>query len=338
MVIKKFELTIIEKILVAQKILSLRQGFFLEFENDGIKSYGEVSPLPGLSKESLQEVLKSCRDLNLIKLGKIISLFLEDKENLNNFKKEFFLDYDFSQHTPYTSLQWGLCTLFSSYFRQKMDLSLNGKIFFQGLLQGDSQHILEKAKKLNFHFQFVKLKIGRIQNEKSVLKEILKKTNLQLRLDANCNFQTQELLELLKDVPRNRIDYIEEPLQNISNLNSLFQKILIPFALDENLLHFQGAHQCLKAIILKPTLIGDFFKIKKIIQKFPEQEVLISSSYESQVGLKNLIRLAYVINPNGHHGLDTDEIFLEKTATLEKRENTFTFDETDSLEGPIYVA
>lgn len=90
MVIKKFELTIIEKILVAQKILSLRQGFFLEFENDGIKSYGEVSPLPGLSKESLQEVLKSCRDLNLIKLGKIISLFLEDKENLNNFKKEFF--------------------------------------------------------------------------------------------------------------------------------------------------------------------------------------------------------------------------------------------------------
>lgn len=333
-----FNLTVIEDIKIGSAPLKSRSGFLLKYEDDSTRAIAEVSPLPYLSQESLEEVNHGLDLLDFEKIKEDISSFLQQSINYEAFQKEYFLNYDFSKWTRLSSLQWALCTLFSSYFRQKMDLPLSGEVFFQGLLQGDTQHILEKAKKLDSHFRFAKLKIGRIQNENSVLKEILKKTSLQLRLDANCSLQTQELLELLKDVPRNRIDYIEEPLQNISNLNNLFQKVPIPFALDENLLHFQGAHQCLKAIILKPTLIGDFFKIKKIIQKFPEQEVLISSSYESQVGLKNLIRLAYVINPNGHHGLDTDEIFLEKTATLEKRENTFTFDETDSLEGPIYVA
>ena len=163
------------------------------------------------------------------------------------------------------------------------------------------------------HFQTIKLKVGRNSHQKDIdtLQYILdQKTNIRFRLDPNCLWSYTDTLEFWNKLHKasliHTIEYIEDPVQNIENLSQLND---IPFALD---MLFSISHLKYnpKAVILKPTLQGGWIETqniqKQLRTKYPKLQMIISSTFESSIGMNALMHLA---DPHEVHGLDTLKYF-----------------------------
>ena len=95
-------------------------------------------------------------------------------------------------------------------------------------------------------------------------------------------------------------DFIEEPL--LHQKNAPFLKV----ALDETIYLNEEISDFLniKAIIYKPTLCGGLEKIRKFIGVYP---IILSSCFESSIGLKRIIKLHQTLSQENNLaiGLDT---------------------------------
>ncbi len=174
-----------------------------------------------------------------------------------------------------------------------------------GFLDADDPEVLFKATQMS-KFYVTKLKVLPKDEHKIALQELLKQTELKFRLDGNKNFSLEESVQLCENLPLDRIEYFEDPLQTPELLESFYDKTKINYSLDENKDLFSSTKKGLHSLVLKPMLIGGLTDIKKYLGIAP---VVISSSYESEVGLKNLIQWAHLLNPSGIHGLGTYDIF-----------------------------
>jgi O-succinylbenzoate synthase len=140
-----------------------------------------------------------------------------------------------------------------------------------------------------------------------------------LRLDANRAWSTGEALAFSSAVARCEIDYLEEPVRTLDQFGALVNapEVTLPFALDESLQELDprrlSAFSGIKAVILKPTLWG----FEKTIQTARQAADLgmtpvISSVFESGIGIQALAQIAACINANDvPAGLDTLDIFEE---------------------------
>jgi len=332
--------------------LESKQGLIIKIERDNITSYADVSPLPYLNIETIEAVTKQCREINTNQIFADIELYL--KRNLDLFKKEKFLDFDFSTYTSYPSLQHGLSCLFSDYFRKKFGIKISGEVLFHGLLpnqltDSSDELVIKKAIALEkAGFTKAKIKIGstdtgldNIKKENLLLKSILQKTQiLRLRLDANRKFQLNDFPTLLDGIDLKRIDYIEEPVSKTSDLLNFTQKTKLTIAIDENInLAKDVIFDKISAVVLKPTLLGDYHSLKKIMSNYTKRGIapVISSCFESQLGIYQLAQLAHVFNPKESHGLDTFDCYLEKLVDLDIHRNAISLDKNIELKSPIYI-
>lgn len=329
-----------------------KNGFLIKIEHESITSYADVSPLLHVSTESYKDVYNECQKINTNQIFNDINIFLQTGEE--QFIKEKFLDFDFSKYTKHPSLQHALSCLFSDHYRQKYGVTILGKVLFHGLIpnsltKSNSDEAIKKASELeNLGFKKAKIKIGsggvnniNLNNENELLKNILSKTKLlSLRLDANQKFNMDDFKVLLKNINFDRIDYIEEPVEKPSDLIHFTQKTHLSLAIDENLKLMKDILiDGVKAIIIKPTLIGDYHSIKNIISKYSRRGIspVFSSSFESQVGIYQIAQLARVLNPNEYHGLDTFDCYLESLMDLDIRENAIHLKNNLEVQGPLYV-
>lgn len=336
---------------VRHKIES-KQGLIIKFEKDNITSYADVSPLQYLNFETFEDVLEQCRKIDINQIFSDVELYL--KHNKETFKIEKFLDFDFSTYTAYPSLQHGLSCLLSAYFRNKLGIKISGNVFFHGLLPNQLTHssndlVLKKAITLEkAGFKKAKIKIGSeeinsesLRKENALLKKILSSTQtLQLRLDANRKFQLEDFEILLEGLDLKRIDYVEEPVTKTSDLVHFTARTKLTVAIDENIhLMKDVIFEKVSAIVLKPTLLGDYHNLKKIMSNYSKRGIspVLSSCFESQVGIYQLAQLAYVFNPKESHGLDTFDCYLEKLMDLNIHRNAISLDKDVELIGPLYI-
>lgn len=332
--------------------LESKQGLIIKIEKDNITSYADVSPLPYLNFETIEAVTKQCKEINTNQIFSDIEAYL--KRNKDLFKVEKFLDFDFSVYTSYPSLQHGLSCLFSDYYRKKMGIKISGEVLFHGLLPNqltDSSNdlVIKKAIALEkAGFKKAKIKIGstdvaldNLKKENELLKSILKNTKaLKLRLDANRKFQLNDFPTLLEGIDLKRIDYVEEPVSKTSELLNFTQKTKLTIAIDENInLAKDVIFEKISAVVLKPTLLGDYHNLKKIMSNYAKRNIepIISSCFESQLGIYQLAQIASVFNPNESHGLDTFDCYLEKLLDLDIHRNAISLDTEIELKGPIYI-
>jgi o-succinylbenzoate synthase len=325
-----------------------KKGFLIKTEYDGITSYADVSPLEHVSIESYKDVYNECKKINTSQIFNDINGFLEF--NQENFFKEKFLDFDFSKYSQSPSLKHALSCLFSEHYRQKHEIKISGKVLLHGLIpnsliKADSNETLRAVEKLERSgFKKAKVKIGSNQGlskENELLKKILSQAKkLTLRLDANQKFETKDFSEILKGIDIARIDYIEEPVQKAVELIHFNQLTHLNLALDENLKLMKDILiDGVKAIIIKPTLIGDYHTMKNIISMYNKRGIspIFSSSFESQVGIYQIAQLAYTLNPKEYHGLDTFDCFLETLMDLEIEGDGIHLKDHLEVQGPLYV-
>ena len=105
---------------------------------------------------------------------------------------------------------------------------------------------------------------------------------------------------------KNKIDYFEDPFPFSEKWQELSLQG-IPLALDENVNQFIDRDlSYLKAIILKPNIIGSFHQCFRLMDLYPHQ-IVLSSSLETKIGLRSIEWLANSkkLPSSSYHGLDT---------------------------------
>ncbi len=277
-----------------------REGVLVCLDRGGDSGWGDIAPLPGFSAESLteaqaraevfaKEVLESplrTLDLNAIKIPPSVRFGFELA--LCN------LDTATRNQSPQEAPAVACCGLIGHHKNQQIRLA-NSLV--------------------NSGYRAVKLKVGRqsLEEDLNTVHAICEKyPELDVRIDANRSWSLKTAKEFVQAAQNLRLDYLEEPLKDKTELPQLARNCNIPIALDETL-RGQDAEKYLKVAdvrVLKPTLAGGIYATLAHIEQAIQENArcIISSSYESGVGMLGLIELARKL-PEETHGLDTHKVF-----------------------------
>jgi len=270
---------------------SLRKGILLTLTSqDGEKASAEISPLPGYSRESLEDAQLQLRLLERRLLNTWWS-----KQTLQSL---FHLDL-------YPSVHFGV----ESALLDLLDpLPKEQSCPQYALLLGSPQEISQRADEVYEQgFRHAKVKLGHLPlPEAHQIIEIVD-DRFSLRIDLNRKWSLEQTLSFCKNYAPDTFEYIEEPAHFAHEL----AEFPYPFALDESI---RENWRCLeplaklkqfKAIILKPTMIyplSRFFDLGK--------KIVLTSSFEGPTGIAQIRKLAQRLKLlSTHHGLDTLRYF-----------------------------
>lgn len=161
----------------------------------------------------------------------------------------------------------------------------------------------------------IKIKIARhalATEQADLMSFIARHPHCKLRLDANGLLDKATARHLLRTLPPDAIEYIEDPCPDPLESIEVTQESGHALAVDCPSLSL-GHKEAYGYVILKPTCLGDLTALKTIQQAFSHSRCILSSTYESPVGLSMLVDYAQVLAPQLHHGINTSGVFPNKT-------------------------
>jgi len=289
-----------------------RSGFYLSLKtSDGLTAQGEISPLEGISPETLRRARHE--------LTEIRSYLIELKIPL---QKDELLDL--LRHEPHllnvcASVRFGvesaILTLASKAANQSLAEFLGVDVLKDVstavLLQGTYQEVIADFKKFSPQgVKVFKLKVGdrNIALDVKKIQDIrpLLESESYLRLDANRVWNLKEACVFAQLAGNQKIDFIEEPVNDVTQLDAFYQQTRMRIALDETLTvvrsGIQAPGRCsapiasqegVIAYVLKPMILGLIPTLDWIEEaRLSKRKAIISSAFESPLGFKVLANLA----------------------------------------------
>ena len=298
----------------SRDVLYNKPSWYLVIKDQNRIGIGECSIIPGLSLDRIDEIETKldyiCREISL---GNKL-----DIEEFNDFPAIKFAlemaikDFNFSE-SPFK--------INDSNFSNFQDyIKINGLVWMGDIKYMKSQ-IIEKVKS---GFSCIKIKVGalKFESELQLIKEIrsdFASEDLEIRLDANGAFKTNEALEKLERLNKFSIHSIEQPIKknHWQEMAKLCQLSPIPIALDEELigrnLDKADLLNTIKPdyLILKPSLLGGFNDCNNWISLAKENEIKwrATSALEGNVGLNAIAQWVYTKNSKLRQGLGTGMLF-----------------------------
>ena len=252
-----------------------RKGFILEMQNEqGLLSYGEVSPLPGRSKETKEEAL--------------FALFKLQDQFIHNQLSPFPLP---------PSVSFGMESALNP-----LHYPINKPLYFR-------YTALSYGTDINTPCSQIKVKVDKLSWEETInLTQKFLKRGKRVILDFNKTWTKEKILQLKGEFAPTDLDGLEDPTNNISDLEDLYEKTSFPFHIDDlfSPMDFTPS-KAINTIVVKPTLIGGGFAIKKI-QEYGIP-IRLSSSFETAVGLIHIMRIADTLKITSPLGIDTLNVF-----------------------------
>jgi len=290
-------------------------------DNPEIKGVGECSLFPGLSTDDGYKFPCTLREV------------VEDI-NRGNFNFETplyqFPSIQFALETAISDLEKkGSKILYPSDFTEgKEAIRINGLIWM-GSREDMEKQIQEK---LEQGFRCLKMKIGALDfdHEFALLSHIrntFPPSELELRVDANGAFTSDEVMEKLERLKKLSIHSIEQPISqgNVKEMRKLCKKSIVPIALDEELIGVypkQKKNELLEEImpqyiILKPGILGGINACEEWIQAAQNLGIRwwITSALETNIGLNAIAQWTYTLKNTMPHGLSTGELFANNIAS-----------------------
>ncbi|MGA0333323.1 MAG: enolase C-terminal domain-like protein [Kiritimatiellia bacterium] len=252
-----------------------RKGVLIH--NPECDGWGDAAPLPGFSQESLDEVLE------------VLQMQNPDTH-------------------AFPSLRFA-CECASERFRiPEKPVPVNALWIMSAETPSAFLNRIEK-----WRHPVAKIKPGAQPDPDAICEVLLQRPDLRIRLDGNRQWSVEQTLELHRRIPASCLEYFEEPLRDPEDYSRLWAREEVPLALDESLLLPEGRrlaeHPSVKALILKPTLLGDSGDRAAWIEMAEVRSLKLvwSSCFESGVGLWQLANLA---SSTTAAGLDTGGIFV----------------------------
>ena len=222
----QFSLPLKQPFMVQKEKISHREGLVLELTNEeGIKGFGEISPLQGFSPETLARAKTQILSLEKSFLNQNIPAHLE------KFQGHF--ETWMKKYTLHPSVRFGIemavITLIANSKHFSFSRLVNGhhhhqnKILINGLLQGPKEQIVKDAEAMIAQgYKTIKLKVGSpvvdedIQKVQAVNEIIANKAIL--RVDANRTWDFKQALTFAKKVGPAAVEYIEEPFAALDKI------------------------------------------------------------------------------------------------------------------------
>jgi o-succinylbenzoate synthase len=318
-------------LMTSQGTITKRHGLIVRAEtDDGHAGYGEIAPLEGFSRESLDESRRAVFSLQRRLEGQPIPHELS--------VLQAFYPGRGGDRTSLPSVPFGIETMLADLGAQTIGVSLSrwynprasDGVPVNAILSGNMAEIKEQlTRKLSRGYRAYKLKVGVETNARELEKiAYLRGTlgeNISIRLDANRAFGFEQAVRFLASVAQFKIEYIEEPLHaNLFNrLGDLHAESHVPIALDESLSdHSVGKstwslrdralqladRSAMDVAIIKPTLAGGLCDVIELARDLSQTDVkmVISSAIETGVGLTAALHLAAALGDTVLDcGLDT---------------------------------
>lgn len=294
-------------------VLHEKETFILEISENDRKGVGECAVFRGLSFDDRPDYEEKLKWL------------CENIRQTPEFLREELIEFPsiwIGYEQAILNLKNGGHLYFSSQFTQgQVPITINGLIWMGdvGFMEEQIREKLEKG------FHCIKLKIGvDWESEHEVLKKLRKKfpeSSLELRVDANGGFNTQEAKTVLKQLSDLHIHSIEQPIKagNWNDMAMLCSDTPTPIALDEELIGIVDTgekNKLLEAIkpqyiILKPSLVGGFSGSDEWISLAEQNNIgwWITSALESNIGLNAIAQYTYTKNSKMPQGLGTGGLF-----------------------------
>lgn len=304
---KKYEISITPRTFhfkqpagTSRGVYTERTSWLLELTAPGCpgrKGVGECAPLPDLSCDAgphYAETLRSFCD-RFEREGEIDYAAMEDYPSML-----------FGLETAVAAFRAGSAALFDTAFsRGEEGIPVNGLVWM-----GAYDEMLSRMEeKIEQGFTCVKLKIGAIDfdAEMDLLKRIRSRFShreMQIRLDANCAFPTDEALYKLELLSQYAVHSIEQPIRTRrwSDMAGLCRDSPLPIALDEELIGVNDSETKAELlniikpayIVLKPSLHGGMRGVEEWKRLADDRDIgsWITSALEANVGLNAVAQLA----------------------------------------------
>lgn len=276
-------------VVLRERRLKTRDGFFVHLTEGEREGWGEISPLPGFSLETLDDVqpvvvawVRSWRD--------------GEQPPLPDAPSAAF------------GLSCALAEL-SDALPQAADYRA------AMLCSGDPDELFVALAALPGE-KLAKVKVGLYEavRDGMVVNLLLESIpDLYLRLDANrawTPLKAQQFAKYVNPAYRSRIAFLEEPCKTREESLAFARETGITLAWDESLrdADFRFEQQPgVGAVVIKPMLTGSLQKVQQQVAaaKALGLTTVISSSIESSLGLTQLARIAAWLTPGTVPGLDT---------------------------------
>lgn len=330
---KKYELKFKRPAGTSRGVYQIRTVWYLLLNEGGKTGVGECAPLPGLSKETPEQVEHF---LNEICLNP--EEYIQHPEKLTAISS-----VRFALETAWLDLQnGGKQQLFPSAFTSgKAGIPINGLIWMGDV--ADMQRQIDE--KLESGFRCIKLKIGAVGFEKEIelLKAIRDKHDaaaITLRVDANGAFMPDEALEKIRRLAELDLHSIEQPIAagQWMKMARLCKETPLPIALDEELIGIntkEEKEQLLDVIrpeflVLKPSLHGGLSGCDEWIALAEKRNIgwWATSYLESNIGLNAIAQWVFPKKVKMHQGLGTGQLFTNNIESpLEVRGEELWYDQ-----------
>jgi o-succinylbenzoate synthase len=313
-------------------VMMQKETWFLVLEENSSKGIGECGILRGLSIDDRPDYEEKlawvCQNIHL------------GKEKLWDAMLEF-PSIQFGIEMAFVSLaSKNPFELFPSEFTHgNKTISINGLVWMgdEAFMKTQIQQKLEEG------FKCIKLKIGAIDFEKEIallkfVRDNFDAETIEIRVDANGAFHSNEAQEKLQQLSKFKIHSIEQPIaaKQVAQMHYLCENSPIPIALDEELIgvfNREDKEELIKNIlpqyiILKPSLIGGFQGTQEWIDIARKYNVgwWITSALESNVGLNAIAQWTYLQKNNLPQGLGTGGLFTNNfQCPLEVSKGTLSY-------------
>ncbi|ASV56245.1 O-succinylbenzoate synthase [Lelliottia jeotgali] len=276
-------------VVLRERRLKTRDGLFVHLQQGEKQGWGEVSPLPGFSLETLDDAQAALLTwVNAWRDGASPAL------------------------PDVPSAAFGIsCAL----------AELNGTLPEAAdyraapLCSGDPDELFAALAAMPGE-KVAKVKVGLYEavRDGMVVNLLLEAIpDLRLRLDANrawTPLKAQQFAKYVNPDYRDRIAFMEEPCKTRDDSRAFARETGIAIAWDESLREADFefiAEPGVSAVVIKPTLTGSLDKVREQVTAAHALGLtaVISSSIESSLGLTQLARIAAWLTPDTIPGLDT---------------------------------
>lgn len=311
----RFQVPMDAGVVLRDRRLKTRDGLLVRLAAGDKEGWGEISPLPGFSLESLEDAQKAVREW--------LSGWLSGRDG---------------DLPLLPSAAFGLSCALAEL---SGELPAAADYRAAPLCTGDPDELFAMLDAIPGE-KVAKVKVGLYEavRDGMVVNLLLEAVpDLRLRLDANRGWTPLKARQFAKYVNpelRPRIAFIEEPCKTREQSREFASETGIAIAWDESLRE-EGfafaAEPGVSAVVIKPTLTGSLAKVREQVIAAHELGLtaVISSSIESSLGLTQLARVAAWLTPETLPGLDTLSL-MQAQLVREWPTSPLPCWQTDSLE------
>ena len=205
-------------------------------------------------------------------------------------------------------------------------LKYNNSTLSKNINKLDTVALIDRPEQPIKNMNYIKLKIGRnepYKENKYLLDFIDNNKNIKIRIDGNKRITSYQMEKILKDIPHENIDYIEDSFINNGEeikFHNKYPKLKI--AMDEEIVNYfkennvNNIPKQISHVSIKLNLIGGIDELDKLTKQLDKKGITynLSSTFEGPTGIifLNNIWLDNKYKSMTKPGLDTLKYMEEK--------------------------